>query len=100
MLGEERRDGKKDWEYAYKTKLKDLVRNLKGTIWRLIIHSKITGAWLSVRDNTVSGTVLSATLFRDFLCASYNVSPLNLQSHCAICGTAFEVRLKLSCNLV
>ena len=41
--------------------------------------------------------VLSATGFRDFLCAHYNVSPLNLHSHCDGCGTAFGVTHTLSC---
>ena len=50
-----------------------------------------------VRGTTVSGTVLSATEFRDFLCARYNVSSLNLQIHCGGCGTAFGLTLTLSC---
>ena len=48
-----------------------------------------TDAWLSVRGTTVSGIVLSATEFWDFLCACYNVSPVNLQSNCDGCGRAF-----------
>ena len=77
-LGEERCDGKKDREASFETKIKGLVRDLKGTEKRLILCAKNTGAWLSVRGTTVSGTVLSATEFQDFLCACYNVSPLNL----------------------
>ena len=46
---------------------------------------------MSICGTTVSDTVLSATVFRDFLCARYNISPLNLQSHCVGCGTDFEV---------
>ena len=80
-IGEERRDGQKDWEVANKNKLKGLVQYLKGTNRRLILRAKITGAWLSVRSNTVSGTVFSATEFWDLLCARYNSPPLNLQSH-------------------
>ena len=34
-----------------------------------------------------------------FLCARYNVSPLNLQSHCDGCGTAFGVTHSLSCSI-
>ena len=41
-LGEERRDGDKDQEYAYKNKLKSLVRNLKVTGRSLILRAKIT----------------------------------------------------------
>ena len=58
-----------------------------------------TVAWLSVQGTSVSGTVLSATEFRDFLCALYNVSPLNLRIHCDGCGTAFVVMHALSCSI-
>ena len=34
-----------------------------------------------------------------FLCARYNVSPVNLQSHCDGCGTAFGVTHTLSCSI-
>ena len=47
----------------------------------------------------VSGTVLSATEFQDFLCARYKISPLNLQSHCDGFCTAFEVTHALSCSI-
>ena len=57
-----------------------------------------TGAWMSVCGTTVSGTVFSATGFWDLLCARYNVPPLNLQSHCNICGTNFKANLTLSCS--
>ena len=60
-LSEERREGKKDRDVLYKYRLKGLVSNIKGTDKRLIIHAKITGAWMSVRGTTVSGTLLSAT---------------------------------------
>ena len=59
-LGEERRDGKKDREVAKETKLKGLVQDLRVTNRRLILRSKITGAFMSVRGTTVSGTLLSA----------------------------------------
>ena len=39
-LSEERRDGKKDQYTAYKTKLKGLVCNLKGTDKRLILRDR------------------------------------------------------------
>ena len=54
------------------------------------------GARLIVRSTTVSGTLLLATEFCDFLCACYNVTPLNLKSHCNGYGTAFKVRHTLS----
>ena len=86
-LSEERRDVKKDRDAVYKTNLKGLLRDLKGTYKGLIILSKCTCAWLSVHGTTVSGTVLSATEYRDFFCARYNFSPLTLQSHCDRCVT-------------
>ena len=89
-LSEERRDGKKNRDAAYNTKLKGLVRDIKGTDKRLILHAKIVCAWMSVCGTTVSDTVLSDTESQDFLCARYNVYPLNLQSHCDECGTALE----------
>ena len=91
MLGEERCDERKYREAEYETKLKDLVRDLKGTDRRLILCAKSAGAWMSVHDTTVSGTVLSAMGIRYFLCAHYNVSPLNLQSHYDGSGKVFGV---------
>ena len=60
-LSEERCDGKKDRDFAHKYRLKGLVRDLKGTYKRLLLRAKSTGAWMSVRGTTVSGTVLSTT---------------------------------------
>ena len=102
-LGEERREVQKYQEATNETKLKGLVGDLKVTDRRPIPSAKSTGAWLSVRITKVSGTVLSATEFRDFLCARYSVYPLNLQSHCNGCGTEFGVTHKLRysiCGLV
>ena len=65
-LSEERRDRKEYRDVAYKYVLKDLVSNLKGTYKHILLHAKITGACMSVRGTTVSGTVLSATEFRYF----------------------------------
>ena len=80
------------------TKLKSLVRYLKGNDRRLILRTKIKGAWLSICGTTVSVIVLSATEFRYFFCARYNVSPLNFQSHCNRRGTAFGVKNALVCS--
>ena len=98
-LGEERRDGQKDQEVVNKKQLKGLVRYPKGTDRRIILQSERTGTWMSVHRTTVSGTVLSATEFRDFFCAGYNLSPLNLWSHCDSCGTAFELTHALRCSI-
>ena len=54
---------------------------------------------MSVRITTVSGTVISAMDFWDFLCARYNVSPLIIQSHCDGCGTSFGVTHTLICSI-
>ena len=43
-LSEERRDGKKDQDAAQESKLKGLVKDLKGNDKRLLIHAKSTGA--------------------------------------------------------
>ena len=80
-------------------KLKGLVRNLKDTDNRLILHAKTTGAWLSISGTTVSGTVLCASEFWDFLCARYKLPPLNLQIHSGGCGTAFGVTHALSWSM-
>ena len=52
----------------------------------------------SVRGTKVSGTVLSATEFRDLLCARYNAPPLDPQIHCDGCGTEFGVTHTLRCS--
>ena len=61
ILSEDQRDSNKDRDFAQKSRLKGLVCNLKGTDTRLRVRAKSTGAWLSVRGTTVSGTVLSDT---------------------------------------
>ena len=78
-------------ENKYESRPKGLVSDLQGTDKRLLTYSKRKGGWMSVCSNTVSGTVLSATEFRYFLCARYNVFPVNLLSHCDGCGTAVGV---------
>ena len=65
-LSEEGRKVKKDRDVAHESRLDVLVRDLKGTDKRLLLRAKSTGAWLSVRGTTVSGTVLSATKFWGF----------------------------------
>ena len=60
-LSEERRDGKKAWDVAYKSRLKGLVSYTQGIEKRLLLRTKSTGDWMSVCGTTVSGTLLSAT---------------------------------------
>ena len=52
-LSKERRDRKKDRGTAYESKLKGLVSDLKGNDKHLLLRAKSTGAWMSVRGNTV-----------------------------------------------
>ena len=98
-LSEKRRDGNKAWDVAYESRLNGFVSNLQGTDKPLLLRVKSIVAWLSLRGTTVSGTVLSATEFWYFLCARYNVSPINLQIHCDGCGTALGVTYLLSYSI-
>ena len=50
------------------------------------------GAWLSLYGTTVTGAVLTATEFRDFSCARYNVNPPNIQNKCNGCMKNFLMR--------
>ena len=90
-LRKERRDRQKNRDGANDETLKGLVGNLIGTNQRLLLSEKNTGVWMNVRGTMVTGAVLLDTEFCDLLCARYNVTPLNLQSHCDGCGTTFEV---------
>ena len=63
---------------------------------RILQTAKHTGAWLSMWGNAVTGTVLAATDFRDFLCADYNNNPPNHQNNCYSCMQNFLVRHALS----
>ena len=44
ILSEERHDGKESQDIAYKSRLKGLVRDIKGTDKPLLIRAKITGS--------------------------------------------------------
>ena len=65
-LRKERCDGHKIWDDNNDSKLKDLITDLDSSDWRIILCTKNTGAWLNVQGNTVTGTVLVATEFREF----------------------------------
>ena len=82
-----------------KSTLMALIRDLKGADRRLILRAKNTGACMIIRGTTLSGTLLYTTEFLDFLCARYNVYPLNPQSHCNGYGTNFGVTHGLSCSI-
>ena len=96
-LWEERFDGQKNHDDVNNTTLNGLVVDLLGTDRCIILQANNMGAWMSIHDTTVSGTVLLDTKFCDFLCKSYNVTPFNSQSQCDGCDTAFEVCHKLIC---
>ena len=81
VLREEMRDRQKNWDDTNDARLKGLVGDLLGFYWHLILCAKNTGTWLNIRCTAVTGTVMLATEIRDFLCAHYNVIPLNLQSN-------------------
>ena len=49
--------------------------------------------YYSFRYSTIS------CIISKFLCDRYNISPVNLQSHCDRCGTAFVVTHILSCSI-
>ena len=80
-----------------KAKLKGLVKDLKALDRRLIIRAKNTGSFLTVRVTIVTGTVLAATEFCDFLCTSYDGTlPPNLQKFYGL-YLSFSVCNILSC---
>ena len=95
-LMEERRDRQENQDVANNATLHDLVGDLLGTNWNLILWAKNTGSWMSVLSTTLSGTVFLATEFCDLLCTSYNVTPFNLHSHCDICGNRLRGMLRIT----
>ena len=74
-LREEIRDEKKTRDDSNGTKLKELVYDLKAPVHHLILRYKKRGSWPTLWGNTVTGTVIAAAEFRDFLCARYDVTP-------------------------
>ena len=70
---------KKIRDYANNIKLKEIVENLKASERRFILRAKNTGSWMNIPVTTVTGIVLAAKEFCDFLCARYDVTPPNLK---------------------
>ena len=99
-LREERRDRKKIWDDFNNVKLKGLVQYLKAPDRHLILCSKKTVSWLTVRGTTVIDAALAATEFCDFLCAPYDVTPPNLQQKYNIFYNSFSVHHGLNCSRV
>ena len=60
-------------------KLEGIVKNLNILERCIFFRANHMGSWLRVWDNMVTGTVLSAMEFCNFLCAHYNITPLNLK---------------------
>ena len=81
----ERRDGQKNQDDVNDANLKGLVRDLDTTDHCLILHTKITSAWMNVRGNMVTGTSLDAMEFCDFLCARYDVTPHHVLNQLCDC---------------
>ena len=91
-------DGKKTQDGVNDSKQKGLDRYLYWTDRRIILCTKITGAWMNVWGITVTGIVLADTEFCGFKCARYDgITPLNLQSKYNGCVTSFDVHHALSC---
>ena len=61
------------------SKLKGLVNDIEAPGRCLILSANNTGYWLIIRGTTVTGTVLAAMEFHDFLCAHYDVTSLTLK---------------------
>ena len=78
-LREDRHERQKIWDGANDAKLGGIVENLKAPDCHLILRIKHTGSWLTVQGTTVTGRLLAATDFWDFLCARYDVTPPNLK---------------------
>ena len=80
-LGEEMHDRQKNRAEVNDATLKGLFRDLIVNDRSIILRDKNIGDWICVRGTTVSGTLLSAKEFRDFLCARYNAPLLNIKIH-------------------
>ena len=74
-LREEWHDGITLWDDAHGAKLKGLVKDLEALDRRLILSTKSTGSWMTIRGTIITGTLIAATEFCDFLCIRYDVTP-------------------------
>ena len=64
---EERQDGNKDRDDANDTKSRRII-NAQGNLdKRLFMRANHMGSWMSVQGTTVTGTLLTATQFCDFM---------------------------------
>ena len=77
-------------------KIQGIVSNQSAFEKLLFLCDKNTGPHMSVWVTTVTGTVLAAMEFRNFLFARYNVNPPNLENKCNGYLQTFSVRHMLS----
>ena len=82
---------------AINAKFKVLVNDLEEPDHRILLRAKNTGSWLTVWGTTVTGTVLAAIYFCDFLCARYDVTP-PLTKKIYGCAYSLSVNHRLSYN--
>ena len=90
----ERRDKKREQDTANDVKLQGIVSHQCTTKKRLLLGAKHTGAWLSVRGNTVTGTVIAATEFRDFYVLVIMLTPLISKTSATVaCKTFWRIAI-------
>ena len=94
--------GRKSWwtkilDDANDVKLRRLVNGLDAPDSRLILCAKNIGSCMTIQGTTVTGTVLAATEFCEFLFARYDVTPHNLKK-CHGCNQSLYIHHILSCS--
>ena len=62
----------------------------------LLLRTKQTGYWLTVRGTALTGTVLLDMEFRDFVCARYNVNPPPTKENTMVSISHFTYIMELS----
>ena len=97
---EEISDGRKTRGGINDAKIEVIVDTLDDFYCCLILTSKQMGSSLTIQGNMVTGTVLSATQFRDFLCVLYNFTPPKIQKKCDGSSQYFSVCHRLICRNV
>ena len=77
-LREEMRNRNKIRYDTNDSKLKGIVDDLEAPDRRIILRAKKNGSCLSVQSITITSTLLAPTVFCNFFCARYDVTPPNL----------------------
>ena len=78
-VNEERWDGKKDQDDANASKLKQIVNDQGDFEKLLFLCVMYTGSWMSIQGTMVTGTLITAPEFHNFLFPCYNVNPLTFK---------------------